>query len=463
MTFEEALKTLEIEAQATPEQARRAYLKKVKVHRPEQDPEGFRRVREAYEMVAPVLSLMSSHDWSARSSHEVRPTMDGSDAPVVAYVERSVLRENEGQDEVEDATTAFGKGASDAVEAEAGDDELEWYDAEPEADATPAQVDEWLQHAYPRLLQALERAGESTSAHFPAWSALHALAALVVRGDWNRARTLGRAISNWQAGDAALDERFRGALAARWALLSDLVSVGPGVDTQISSAIGRGIQRDNASVVAIELYRYAESFPERALEALHRTKQKAPYLHSVLAQHIHVNVNEVVDFRKSVNTPKWPIAMGVFALLNLFRLCASHGFSDSDSHTRIELAARGTTPISASVPPPVEQAQISEALPSVAVPMQPGALNFNNIQQAHDMLQALGGSSDVSNLEQLDEAVYRAFETQSCPEVDSAFRALELETRGGGQFVRAEVQRYWAEYLILCPSQRAAGAPWEQP
>ena len=55
MTFEEALVILDIDATVDDKVARRAYLRAVKAHPPERDPEGFRRVREAYDLVRDEL------------------------------------------------------------------------------------------------------------------------------------------------------------------------------------------------------------------------------------------------------------------------------------------------------------------------------------------------------------------------------------------------------------------------
>jgi curved DNA-binding protein CbpA len=43
--------TLEIDPGASPAEVRLAYLQKVREHPPERDPEGFKRVREAYEVL----------------------------------------------------------------------------------------------------------------------------------------------------------------------------------------------------------------------------------------------------------------------------------------------------------------------------------------------------------------------------------------------------------------------------
>lgn len=52
MTHDEALRELGLDAEATPDQIRRAYARGVKTRKPEVDPDGFRRLREAYEVAA---------------------------------------------------------------------------------------------------------------------------------------------------------------------------------------------------------------------------------------------------------------------------------------------------------------------------------------------------------------------------------------------------------------------------
>ncbi len=86
MTVQEALETLGITAEATADEVRRAYLRLLKQHKPEVDPEGFRRLREAYELAKealenPALRILAQsphvelvlRDARSFSAAEIRP------------------------------------------------------------------------------------------------------------------------------------------------------------------------------------------------------------------------------------------------------------------------------------------------------------------------------------------------------------------------------------------------------
>ena len=64
MELREAYETLKVEPGLEPKQARRAYLKLLKVHKPETDPEGFKAIREAWERIkdAPEWEVRALRD-----------------------------------------------------------------------------------------------------------------------------------------------------------------------------------------------------------------------------------------------------------------------------------------------------------------------------------------------------------------------------------------------------------------
>jgi hypothetical protein len=88
VTLDEALRELGIDAAATPEEARRAYLRGIKIRKPETDPEGFRRLREAYELLAEALAR-------PEESQDAPPDAEIEKAPVPPELQALVDRLNE--------------------------------------------------------------------------------------------------------------------------------------------------------------------------------------------------------------------------------------------------------------------------------------------------------------------------------------------------------------------------------
>jgi len=94
MTLDEAHRELGVERGASPDEVRRAYLRLVKTRKPEADPVGFRRLREAYERaLQPAADLPVDDEWERWgqtesadvqeiSSGEVTVPEEAPDAPL---------------------------------------------------------------------------------------------------------------------------------------------------------------------------------------------------------------------------------------------------------------------------------------------------------------------------------------------------------------------------------------------
>lgn len=81
MTLDEARGVLGVPAEATDDEVRRAYTRLVKQHKPDKDPEGFRRVRGAYEL---LREAKSAEAFLAGLGAPSRPMAPASAAPALA-------------------------------------------------------------------------------------------------------------------------------------------------------------------------------------------------------------------------------------------------------------------------------------------------------------------------------------------------------------------------------------------
>lgn len=84
MTFEEALQLLGIAVSDDAAALRPAYLRLLKVHRPERDPEGFKRLRQA-------LELVQGQVWRLGHKASVRVTPQPASSPTAPFVESPAL------------------------------------------------------------------------------------------------------------------------------------------------------------------------------------------------------------------------------------------------------------------------------------------------------------------------------------------------------------------------------------
>ncbi|HEX2870775.1 MAG TPA: J domain-containing protein [Polyangiaceae bacterium] len=327
MLVDVAMDVLGLSGEPTPADVRRAYLRQVKAHPPERDPEGFRRVREAFELlqggyVAPLVVARLAHAPAVEApvaETEAETAPDSDEAPpsdLAAETSQALsgtLLPQATQEQVEHLKAALAND-NPAAAAEA----MTWLYQRPGLESAPV--------ASPLL-------------------ALQTVVALVQRGRFKPARTLLEALDHF----VALNPQpggFGPELGARWKLASELLGVSL-LDSRLARALAAGLHEGDLSIAANAA---SAAFDDYGRELERHMLENAPTLWGQVAPLIRTQPQPVhpTNFRGS----GWQGWVLVVVAINIFRLCVSA--ADSSPTTYSPPAPREEAPAlsSSDVPPP---------------------------------------------------------------------------------------------------------------
>jgi hypothetical protein len=334
MLVDVAMDVLGLSGDPTPADVRRAYLRQVKAHPPERDPEGFRRVREAFELL-----------------------QAGYVAPLaVASVEQALAgREPAARAPVEAAETE----AEPAADADAGspsDPGVGTLQAPPAALLQPAT------HEQVELLKAaMANDNPAAAAEAMIWLyerpllesapvaspllALETVVALLQRGRSKPARALLEALDHF----VALNPQPGGLgpeLGARWKLATELLAVSQ-LDSRLARALAAGLREGDLSIAASAAN---AAFDDYGRELERHMSEQAPTLWGQVAPLIRAVPQPAAPTNfKVAGWQGWVVIVIVF---NLLRLCVSA--SDRPSFTHAPPAPREEAPalLSSDAAPP---------------------------------------------------------------------------------------------------------------
>jgi hypothetical protein len=212
VTLEEGLAELGIDASASREAARRAYLRGLKSRSPERDPDGFKRLRVAYELVGALIR-------AGLLEAAPEPTQAASADPAPARILVEVKDAHDGPTRAGDAPPGAAD-AADAADADAATDEPD----EPDDCGGLADVD--ARRVWASLAGAFDAAAAHVDADAPPIVvAVDVCLRLVQIGDLEGAAALSRSVDCWLAVHGGGARLVAPALAAVWSLVRELCVV----------------------------------------------------------------------------------------------------------------------------------------------------------------------------------------------------------------------------------------------
>ena len=238
MTLSDARQLLQVEADTPPSEVRRAYMRAVRRHPPDRDPEQFRRVREAFES----LQAATDPNRDLDSNRPSPPQFDGETA------EQS---EQERPDPPKEPTDATEDNAPSNVE---------WFVLRARAE-NAADPDDWSSIAavFSRLTEVADHGQPPVSTALTMILALHATARHE-EGD-----QLFRAVERWIEAQHSEVRALPGTAVYRWALVVDITRSRVLFPDAPWHAIARACLDGRARWAGIDLFEYARRDPARAI------------------------------------------------------------------------------------------------------------------------------------------------------------------------------------------------------
>lgn len=318
ISIESALEILGVEPDSDRKQIRRAYLKKIKSARPERDPEGFRRVRDAYELLAGMADAGSLVGWS--SSRRRQPPVAKREEPT--QVDRD---EQQAPEPSWDAEAPADEPIRDWEGADASSD----FDAEPPPDSPEMRASEMAWEALEladegeleRATEEMERAyallkDEGSLASLPEYAVLQ----VVLSAFGGRRQDLAWRVANpwlWQTETVGLQTR----LTDDWSRFAyicvrELASLNPPVPVELSAIMANGVADGDLDKAVPLIKGWARANKADAKRARGQLEQQAPSLAATFG--------EAVGAGADSEFPPWliPIII-VFVLMGPLRRCGT--------------------------------------------------------------------------------------------------------------------------------------------
>lgn len=279
MTLDEALAELGIDHDAGSDGARRAYLRLLKTRKPETDPEGFMRLRTAYELVKSDLPFFEA--FRAREPAEPKAAIE----PVEVAVEPIEVAKIEVEPvKVEVEPLEVEVPAADPVivpPSEDADAPVHRGDiALMEALLARSAYQKAATQALLILAGATNRLDQPDP---PVLSCLRLMLGLHRVAEPTKAREVSAAFTTWLAATGQESTRIRGHAAVLWTLVRELDGMKKGLPDGVRTAIAHAALAGDLAEAKPDLARFRGKQPVAAEAAGGILRRKAPVIAAALA------------------------------------------------------------------------------------------------------------------------------------------------------------------------------------
>jgi hypothetical protein len=430
MTWTEALRVLGVNEDVGFKDVRRAYLKLIKVHKPEQDPEGFQRVRQAFEMVSPVLQARERGGFIALPPGLV--VVSSGNTP------RSTPQPD----------AAHEPGARDPDEPAADEPGAHQHDAgsaQDEALALPfdaaQHVARWVQRlheddvkgAVPDILRSLAHAVRfPLEAQLPGNLLLQVIGDLAVKGDAIATRQVTDSVRAWLGTLPSIRQAFLGEGALRWVLLDELVRAEPQISPATYQMLAKAITLSGEEATKDLVLRQILN-PAQSRQDLFALMKPAPTVAKTFGTLLDPPAANAVT---STSGGSWRVwwrwgGLAVFLGVNAVRFFGSAFTRDQETDRHVPATPPRSAPLLSEPRPPA-----------------PGAVDSAKVAEVGQLLSdALTAAGDGYRSEDAVNGLLHG----ACDKTGQALADLHTHAYPLGADARDGLKVLWAEFEVKCP------------
>lgn len=318
LSVTEAFAELGIDGSATPDAARRAYLRRLKGKSPERDPAGFMRLRAAYELVCAELGEVfdsedEANDDLADPSPSPQAAPPAEREPVAARTEVENEQALQHPNEHRDADLGV------LQRALAAEDPSDWRELQAWFELAALRADIAPPEAGLRMILLLLEHGDaaSTDAFFGSFQAWLA-----------------------QVGSARL---LQGGLAARWGLVRELDAVGWFIAPEVRRCLARSIRTWDVEILGAELLRFKHERKREWKRTMELLERDAPSLVNRLPSFLRRKQRRRLTLTEEL--PGWAYPLLALAVVLLFALCGRVSSPTRPNYQGLARSVPGRLPV----------------------------------------------------------------------------------------------------------------------